>query len=172
MRRRRDKCAASEWDIARQWHLFVSRERSIHQAPSCHFRLYYSCAKCAIYADLHHPPQPYHRGFVIHDGFQPGQKITTNSTSFKFCTPRGVDQTGCMEVGTSERIYLATKPTHTPTQSSTPTIKRNILEKNPHPLFHALSPHHPPIKCPPPPPPSLNHHHPPPHRFFTYLFYY
>ncbi len=113
MRRRRDKCAASEWDIARQWHLFVSRERSIYQAPSCHFRLYYSCAKCAIYADLHHPPSSYHRGFIIHDEFQPGQKTTTNSTSFKFCTPRGMDQTGYMEVGTSERIYSATKPTHT-----------------------------------------------------------
>ena len=94
------------------------------------------------------PPSSYHREFVIHDEFQPGQKTTTNSTSFKFCTPPGVDQTGCMEVGTSERIYSATKPTHTPTQSSTPTIRRNILEKNPHPLFHALSPHHPPIKCP------------------------
>ncbi len=103
------------------------------------------------------PPSSYHRGFVIHDEFQPGQKTTTNSTSFKFCTPRGVDQTGCMEVGTSERIYSATKPTHTRQHSHLhrPTIRRNILGKNPHPLFHALFPHHPPIKCLPPT--SLSH---------------
>ncbi len=56
-----------------------------------------------------------------------------------------------MHGGRHERKnLLSDKPTHTPTQSSTPTIRRNILGKNPHPLFHALSPHHPPIKCLPP----------------------
>ncbi len=156
LRRRRDKCAASEWDIARQWHLFVSRERPIYQAPSCHFRLYYSCAKCAIYADLHHPPSSYHRGFIIHDEFQPGQNITTNSTSFKFCTPPGVDQTGCMEVGTSERIYSATKPTHTPIQSSTPTIRRNIPRKKPSSPLPRTLPTTPSNQVFPPPPPPLS----------------
>lgn len=176
MRRKRDKCAASEWDIARQWHLFVSRERPIYQAPSCHFRLYYSCAKFAIYTDLHHPPSSYHRGFVIiHDEFQPGQKTTTNSTSFKFCTPRGVDQTGCMEVGTSERIYLATN-THTRQHSHLHRPSEETSSEKTLIPSSTLSPHTTLQSSVSPPPLSSFHlnHHPfpdPPPRFFTHLFY-
>lgn len=48
---------------------------------------------------------------------------------------------------------LSDKPIHTRQHSHLHRPSEETSEeKNPHPLFHALSPHHPPIK---PPPPSL-----------------